>query len=126
MLFCFGFSAFGFETITHPSRYLTSIVDKTRHGPVIAPFSAQLLQLFQLCWRCLLVRGDAYMTSTLRGWGEGKNEMLSDVRVCVCVSVWWWWGGGGGGRERLDFQFLFSLLMKLGFAPEHTSCWVKH
>ena len=72
MLFCFGFSAFGFETITHPSRYLTSIVDKTRHGPVIAPFSAQLLQLFQLCWRCLLVRGDAYMTSTLRGWGEGK------------------------------------------------------
>ena len=37
--------AFGFEAIPHPSCYLTSIVNKTHHGTVIAPFSVQLLQL---------------------------------------------------------------------------------
>ena len=36
MLLCFGFCAFGFEAIPHPSCYLTSIVDKTHHGPAIA------------------------------------------------------------------------------------------
>ena len=47
MLLCFGFlETFGFEAIPHPSCYLTSIVDKTHHEPVIAPFSVQLLQLF--------------------------------------------------------------------------------
>ena len=30
--------AFGFEAIPHPSCYLTSIVDKTHHGPVVAFF----------------------------------------------------------------------------------------
>ena len=43
---CFGFCAFGSEAIPHPSRYLTSIMDKTRHGPVIALFSVALVQLF--------------------------------------------------------------------------------
>ena len=38
---CFGFCAFGFEAMLHPSYYLTSIVDKTHHGPVIALFSSQ-------------------------------------------------------------------------------------
>ena len=34
------------EAIPHPSCYLTNIVDKTHHRPVIAPnFSVQLLQL---------------------------------------------------------------------------------
>ena len=46
MLLCFGYCAFGFETIPILSCYLTSIVDKTRHGTVIAPFSVQLMQLF--------------------------------------------------------------------------------
>ena len=40
-----GFCAFGFEAIPHPSCYLTSIVDKTHHGLVIASFSVRLLQL---------------------------------------------------------------------------------
>ena len=34
------FCAFGFEAIPHASCYLTSIVDKTCHGPVIALFCA--------------------------------------------------------------------------------------
>ena len=42
ILLCFGYCAFCFEAISHPSCYLTSIVDKTHHGPVIAPFSLQL------------------------------------------------------------------------------------
>ena len=46
MLLCFGFCAFGFEALPYPSCYLTSTVDKTHHGPVIAPFSVQLLQFF--------------------------------------------------------------------------------
>ena len=37
---------FGFAAIPHPSCYLTSIMDKTHHGPVIALFSVQLQQLF--------------------------------------------------------------------------------
>ena len=32
-------NAFDFEAIPRPSCYLTSIVDKTHHGPVFAPFS---------------------------------------------------------------------------------------
>ena len=40
--FCFGFCAFGFEAILDASCYLTSIVDKSNHGPVITPFSVQL------------------------------------------------------------------------------------
>ena len=43
---CFGFCAFGPEAIGRPSCYLTLIVDKTNHEPVIAPFSEQLLKLF--------------------------------------------------------------------------------
>ena len=43
---CFGFSAFGFEAIPYPSCYLTSIVNKTHHEPVIAPFFVQFLKLF--------------------------------------------------------------------------------
>ena len=35
---CFGFCAFGFEAIPHLSCYLTSIVNKTHHEPVIALF----------------------------------------------------------------------------------------
>ena len=35
-----------FEAVPHPRCYLTFIVDKTHHGPVAAPFSMQLLQLF--------------------------------------------------------------------------------
>ena len=46
MLLYFGFRTFGFEAIPHPSCYLTYIVDETHHGPVIALFSMQLLQLF--------------------------------------------------------------------------------
>ena len=44
----FGFCAFGFEGLRRPSCYLTSIVDKTHHEPVIAPFSVQVLKLLQL------------------------------------------------------------------------------
>ena len=40
--------ALDFEAMLHPSCYLTSIMDETHHGPVIALFSAQLQQLFQL------------------------------------------------------------------------------
>ena len=40
MLLCFEFCAFDFEAIPHPSCYLTSIVDKTHHGPVISSFSS--------------------------------------------------------------------------------------
>ena len=36
----------GFEAMPHPSFYLTSIMDKTHHVPVIALFSGQLQQLF--------------------------------------------------------------------------------
>ena len=32
--------------ITHPSYYLTFIMDKTQHGPVIALFSGQLQEHF--------------------------------------------------------------------------------
>ena len=46
MFFCFGFWAFGFEAIPHPSCYLNFIVDKIHHGPVNDTFSKQLLQLF--------------------------------------------------------------------------------
>ena len=46
MLLCFGFCAFDFEAIPHPSCYLTFIVDETDHGPVMAPFSVQPLELF--------------------------------------------------------------------------------
>ena len=45
MFLCFGFCAFGFEAILHSSYYLTSIVNETHHGSVIAPFSVQLVQL---------------------------------------------------------------------------------
>ena len=34
----FGFYAFGFEVIPQTSCYLTSTIDKTHHGPVIALF----------------------------------------------------------------------------------------
>ena len=44
MLLFFGFCAFGFEAILHPSCYLTFILDKIHHVPVIVPFSLQLLQ----------------------------------------------------------------------------------
>ena len=37
--------AFGFEALSHPSCYLTSIMDKTHHGPAIALFSVQRQQL---------------------------------------------------------------------------------
>ena len=46
MLLCFGFCVFVFKSIPHPSCYLTSILDKTQYGPIIAPFSVQLLKLF--------------------------------------------------------------------------------
>ena len=46
MLLFFGFRAFDFEAILHRSCCLTYIVDETHHGPVIAPFSVQLLQPF--------------------------------------------------------------------------------
>ena len=35
-----------FKLCSNPSYYLTSIMDKTHHGPVIALFSVQLQQLF--------------------------------------------------------------------------------
>ena len=44
MLLCFDFCAFGFEAIPLSSCCLTSVVDKTHHGPVITSFSMQLLQ----------------------------------------------------------------------------------
>ena len=44
----FGFCVFGFEAMPHTSCYLTSIMDKTHHAPVIALFSVQLQQLFWL------------------------------------------------------------------------------
>ena len=50
---CFEFCAFRFEAIPHPKCYLISIVDKTHHGTVIAPFCVQDRQLFQLPRRCL-------------------------------------------------------------------------
>ena len=37
---------FWFWSLPLPSCYLTSIVNKTHHGPVIVPFSVQLLQPF--------------------------------------------------------------------------------
>ena len=37
-----GICAFGFEVIPHPSCYFTFIMDKTRHGPVIALFSVKI------------------------------------------------------------------------------------
>ena len=37
---------FGFDGMPHPSCYLTSIMNKTHHEPVIALFSLQLQQLF--------------------------------------------------------------------------------
>ena len=43
-----GGYVFGFEAIPHPSFYLNSIMDKTRHGPVIALFFVKLQQLFSL------------------------------------------------------------------------------
>ena len=46
MLLCFGFNAFGFEAIPLSSCYITSIGDKTHHGPIIAPFSVHLLPFF--------------------------------------------------------------------------------
>ena len=42
---CFGFCGFGFAAIPHPNRYLTSILDKTHHGPLIASFLVNDLQL---------------------------------------------------------------------------------
>ena len=39
MLLCSGFCAFAFEAMPHPSCYLTSIMDETPYGPVIALFS---------------------------------------------------------------------------------------
>ena len=38
MLLCFGFCAFDFEAMPHPSCYFTSIVDKTHHGLIVPPF----------------------------------------------------------------------------------------
>ena len=46
MLLCFEFRAFGCEAIPHPSLYITFTVDKTHHGPVIAPAFRELLKLF--------------------------------------------------------------------------------
>ena len=43
---CVGFCAFGFEAIPHPRFYLTSIMDKTDHGPVVALLSVQVQQHF--------------------------------------------------------------------------------
>ena len=54
MLFFLGFFTFVFEAIPHPNCYLTSTLDKSNHGPVIVPFSVQLLQLFS-CARDILV-----------------------------------------------------------------------
>ena len=45
MLACFEFCAFDFEAIPNSSCHFISIMDKTHHGPVIAPFSVQLPQL---------------------------------------------------------------------------------
>ena len=42
----FGFCAFDFEAMAHPSCYLTSIMDKTHHGPFIALSSVHLQQFF--------------------------------------------------------------------------------
>ena len=42
----FGFCAFGFEAMPHTICYLTFIMDKTLHGPVIALFSLQLKRFF--------------------------------------------------------------------------------
>ena len=38
--------AFGFEAMSHPSCYLTSIMDKTHHGPIIALFFCANLAAF--------------------------------------------------------------------------------
>ena len=48
ILHYFGFYAFGFEAIPHPSCYLISIVDKTHYGPVIALFSVHGVCLARL------------------------------------------------------------------------------
>ena len=55
------------------------------------------------------IRGDKYMTSTLRGgWRIGKNEML--------LSGW----SGGRVASVLDVQSLFLLLKKIEFVPCQT------
>ena len=41
-----NFLLFGFETISYPSCHLATIVVKTNHWPVTAPFSVRLLQRF--------------------------------------------------------------------------------
>ena len=46
MILCFRFCAFDCEAISHPSCYLSSILDKTHYGLVITPFSVQILQYF--------------------------------------------------------------------------------
>ena len=38
MLLYFGFCVFGFEAIHNSSCYLTSIMDKTQYGSVVASF----------------------------------------------------------------------------------------
>ena len=49
---CLGFCAFDFEIIPHPSCYFSSIMDKTRHGSVIAFFQQNFSSFYSLCWRC--------------------------------------------------------------------------
>ena len=42
----FRLCSFGLEAMPRPSCYLTSIMDKTHHGPVIALSSVQRQQFF--------------------------------------------------------------------------------
>ena len=49
---CSEFWAFGFEVIPHPSCYLTSVMDKIHHWPVIAFFLCNSSSFFSLRRGC--------------------------------------------------------------------------
>ena len=46
MLLYFRFRASGFEATPHPSCYLTSILNKTHHGTIGAPFLCNFCSFF--------------------------------------------------------------------------------
>ena len=56
MLLCFGFCTFGFESIPYASCYLTSIGNKTHHGPVIAHFLCNFCSFFSYAGGILVIK----------------------------------------------------------------------
>ena len=83
MLLCFGFCAFDFESLPHPSFYLTSIVDETHHGPVIAPFLRNFCNIFSSAGGVLVSKQPTFfhLFSTFFGYSGNCNTRRAFVII---------------------------------------------